>query len=72
MSTITKPNAGVDSRSNATRTTMSESGDDTLLRVEGLKMHFPITSGILIQRVTGAVRAVDGLDFTIKKGETLG
>ncbi|HYP39297.1 MAG TPA: oligopeptide/dipeptide ABC transporter ATP-binding protein [Chloroflexia bacterium] len=43
-----------------------------LLKVEGLKMHFPIMSGLIIQRQTGAVRAVDGLDFFIRKGETLG
>jgi oligopeptide transport system ATP-binding protein len=45
---------------------------DELLKVEGLKMHFPITSGVFFQRQVGAVRAVDGIDFTIKKGETLG
>jgi oligopeptide transport system ATP-binding protein len=46
-------------------------GDD-LLRVEGLKMHFPINRGVLIQRQVGAVKAVDGITFSIKKGETLG
>ncbi|HEX9990780.1 MAG TPA: dipeptide ABC transporter ATP-binding protein [Chloroflexia bacterium] len=45
---------------------------EVLLKVEGLKMHFPITSGLIIQRQTGAVRAVDGLDFFIRRGETLG
>ena len=45
---------------------------DELLKVEGLKMHFPITSGVFFRRQVGAVRAVDGLDFSIKKGETLG
>jgi len=35
-------------------------------------MHFPITKGILVQRTVGAVQAVDGLDFFIKRGETLG
>ncbi len=45
---------------------------DELLKVEGLTMHFPITSGAFFRRQVGAVRAVDGLDFTIKKGETLG
>ncbi|HET6263145.1 MAG TPA: oligopeptide/dipeptide ABC transporter ATP-binding protein [Chloroflexia bacterium] len=35
-------------------------------------MHFPLMSGLIIQRQTGAVRAVDGLDFFIRKGETLG
>jgi len=47
------------------------SGDE-LLKVEGLQMHFPITSGVFFRRQVGAVRAVDGLDFSIKKGETLG
>lgn len=45
--------------------------DDVLLRVRDLKMHFPIRSGIL-GRVTGAIKAVDGVSFDIMKGETLG
>jgi len=45
--------------------------DDMLLEVRGLKKHFPIRSGFL-RRVTGTVKAVDGIDFHIKKGETLG
>ena len=47
-------------------------GDDILLSVEGLKMHFPITEGIIFQREVGKVRAVDGLDFFVRRGETLG
>lgn len=45
---------------------------DELLLIEGLKMHFPIMQGFIFQRQVGAVQAVDGLDFSIKKGETLG
>src|SRR5437764_13677185 len=45
---------------------------DVLLKVEGLQMHFPITRGFLISRQVGAVQAVDGIDFSIRKGETLG
>ncbi len=44
---------------------------ETLLRIRDLKVHFPITGGIL-QRVSGWVRAVDGVDLTIARGETLG
>ncbi|MGH2510453.1 MAG: ABC transporter ATP-binding protein, partial [Ktedonobacteraceae bacterium] len=44
----------------------------TLLDVRDLKMHFPIMSGVIFQRVSGYVRAVDGLSFTIERGQTLG
>lgn len=43
-----------------------------LLQVRGLKKYFPITQGVIIQRKVADVRAVDGLDFDIMKGETLG
>ncbi|MBV9615306.1 MAG: ABC transporter ATP-binding protein, partial [Ktedonobacteraceae bacterium] len=46
--------------------------NNTLLDVHDLKMHFPLTSGILIQRVVGHVRAVDGVSFSIERGKTLG
>lgn len=42
-----------------------------LVRVDGLTVHFPVYSGIL-RRQSGAVRAVDGLTFDVRKGETLG
>src|SRR5512142_1144724 len=47
-------------------------GREVLLRVRNLKKHFPITSGLLVQRQVGAIKAVDGLDFDVYKGETLG
>src|SRR5664279_4103148 len=43
-----------------------------LVRVEDLKMYFPIHSGVLINRHVGDVRAVDGVSLTINKGETMG
>ena len=46
--------------------------DQVLLEVKNLKMYFPITQGIIIQRHVGDVKAVDGLDFFIRRGETLG
>ncbi|MFF8096807.1 ABC transporter ATP-binding protein [Streptomyces sp. NPDC016675] len=44
---------------------------ETLLKVTGLQKHFPIKKGLL-QRQVGAVRAVDGIDFEVRSGETLG
>ncbi|RME12238.1 MAG: ABC transporter ATP-binding protein [Ardenticatenia bacterium] len=45
---------------------------DVLLDVQGLKMYFPITEGIVIQRHVGDVKAVDNISFTVRRGETLG
>ncbi|MCC6167242.1 MAG: dipeptide ABC transporter ATP-binding protein [Caldilineaceae bacterium] len=45
---------------------------ESLLKVRDLKMHFPITRGIIFQRQVGAIKAVDGVDFSMVKGETLG
>jgi oligopeptide/dipeptide ABC transporter ATP-binding protein len=46
------------------------SDEAELLEVSGLRKHFPVRRGAL-QRRAGAVRAVDGLDFTVRRGETL-
>jgi len=43
-----------------------------LLRIQNLKMHFPIYKGAIFQRQTGWIKAVDGLSFEIHQGETLG
>src|SRR4030095_14589550 len=45
--------------------------NDVLLRVENLVKHFPIMRGVF-QKQVGAVRAVDDVSFTVKRGETLG
>ena len=47
-------------------------GSKTLVDVRDLKMHFPLTRGIIFQRVVGHVRAVDGVSFSIERGQTLG
>jgi oligopeptide transport system ATP-binding protein len=49
---------------------MPENG--ILLNVQNLKMWFPITQGIVIQRHVGDIKAVDGVSFFIRSGETLG
>ncbi|WP_300343727.1 dipeptide ABC transporter ATP-binding protein [Nesterenkonia sp.] len=45
---------------------------EVVLEVEDLVKHFPIREGIVIKRRTGAVQAVDGVSFQLRKGETLG
>ena len=54
------------------RSTATAGSGNNLLEVTALKMHFPLTQGIIFQRQVGAVRAVDGIDFFVEKGETLG
>jgi oligopeptide/dipeptide ABC transporter ATP-binding protein len=45
---------------------------DVLLEVSGLRKHFPVTRGAVFKRQVGAVKAVDGIDFAVRRGETLG
>lgn len=56
----------------ASTMTKSSTNGKALVQVRGLKKYFPITQGILIQRKVADVKAVDGLDFEIERGETLG
>src|SRR5688572_25841813 len=46
--------------------------EENLLEVRDLVMHFPLTQGIIFQRKVGAVKAVDGISFAVRRGETLG
>ena len=45
---------------------------DVLLEVNGLRMHFPVTSGMFFRRKVAAIKAVDDVSLTVKRGETLG
>jgi peptide/nickel transport system ATP-binding protein len=51
---------------------VSVNGHTKLIEVRDLVKHFPLTSGIILQRQVGAVRAVDGISFDVHEGETLG
>jgi len=56
----------------ATEKEDSVTNSDIILKIERLKMYFPITSEGIFQRQTGSIKAVDGLDFFIQRGKTLG
>ena len=45
---------------------------ETVLAVDGLVKHFPITRGVVFKTAIGAVKAVDGVSFELRRGETLG
>ncbi|MGW7312323.1 ABC transporter ATP-binding protein [Streptomyces sp. NPDC054865] len=64
-------NAAKDPAGRVARAGAEGSDAEPLLRVTGLVKHFPINKGLL-RRQTGAVKAVDGIDFDVRRGETLG
>ncbi|HJZ00802.1 MAG TPA: ATP-binding cassette domain-containing protein, partial [Streptosporangiaceae bacterium] len=45
---------------------------DTLLQVTDLVRHFPVTRGVVFRRKVGAVQAVDGINLSVARGQTLG
>lgn len=51
---------------------MSKNSNHTLLNVKDLKVHFPIYKGAVLKKKIGDVKAVDGVNFHITRGETLG
>src|SRR3972149_3009683 len=51
---------------------MAVANDDLILDVRNLYKYFPITKGFIFQKQVGAVKAVDGISFNIRRGETLG
>jgi len=52
--------------------TVASAEAQPLLEVRGLRMHFPVTEGMIARRHIGDVKAVDGVDLAIQRGETLG
>src|SRR6266480_779165 len=52
--------------------TIAATDTQPLLQVRGLRMHFPVTEGLVARRHIGDVKAVDGVDLAIRRGETLG
>ena len=57
-----------------TETQGNGAGTDSnvLLEVKNLKMYFPVTSGLIFQRAVAHIKAVDGVNFFVREGETLG
>ena len=55
-----------------TQVTEQGTGRKPLIQVNDLKVHFPVTSGLILQRRIGAIRAVDGVTLSIGQGETFG
>jgi oligopeptide transport system ATP-binding protein len=56
----------------STSSDAASASDAKLLRVDGLKVYFPLTEGLIRQHHIGDVRAVDGVTFDLARGETLG
>jgi len=51
---------------------MSKSNNNTLVEVQDLKVYFPVSVGSIVKKKIGDIKAVDGISFHIKQGETLG
>ena len=48
------------------------SSNNVLLRISGLRKYFPVTKGLIRAKLLGNVKAVDGIDFVVREGETYG
>ena len=50
----------------------STTGDNVLVDLREVKVHFPVTAGLIWRRTVGTIKAVDGVTLFVKRGETLG
>jgi len=69
---IETPRAGSPASGSTASGSTAEPDGDALLHVTGLVRHFPVTRGVVFRQKVGAVRAVDGIDLSVSKGQTLG
>lgn len=60
------------SEQTSTVETIEADSQDALVSVTDMEVYFPVTAGLLVQRKVADVKAVDGVTFSVKKGETLG
>jgi peptide/nickel transport system ATP-binding protein len=70
--TVTRP-PRVQAMANGPATPPREEGTaEVVLEARALTKHFPVTRGAILSRTVGTVKAVDGVSFTLRRGETLG
>ena len=69
---MTTTEAATGATSEATSAETTEETGQIILEAKDLKKYFPVTKGILISKTTGYIKAVDGVSFELKVGETLG
>ena len=50
----------------------TQASDDVLVDVENLQVHFPVMAGFIVSRKIAENKAVDGINFNVKRGETVG
>jgi len=60
------------SEQTSTVETIEADSQDALVSVKDMEVYFPVTAGLLVQRKVADVKAVDGVSFSVKRGETLG
>ena len=60
------------SEQTSTMETIESDNQDPLVSIKDMQVYFPVTAGLLVQRKVADVKAVDGISFSVKRGETLG